>query len=97
MYTLTEITKDNNVSHHEKLGERFSVIDREISPKEFERTYNVMYGTTDEKIISIDSVNENLYCLIVKEGGQGIIGLTKGNFYYIVTENGQTFKNLTFK
>ena len=44
MYTLTEIATDKqNVSFHQKLGERFSIIEREISPLEFEKAYNSIY------------------------------------------------------
>lgn len=97
MYTLTEITGDGNVTHHQKLGERFSVIDREVSPNEFEKAYNILYKEPEVKLFPIELINENIYCLIVSEGGREILPLSKNNFYYIVTENGKTFKNLTFK
>lgn len=100
MYTLTEITTTNeNVTYHQKLGDRFSVIDRESSPKEFERTYNVIYQQPDAqgKYYELKDINENIHCLVVSEGGREIFQLDKNNFYYVVTENGKTFKNLTFK
>lgn len=98
MYTLTEIsTEKENVASHQGLGNRFQVIERESSPKEFEKGYNAMYQTASEKNIEEIDINPNIYCLLVTEGGREIIPLSKGNFYYIVTENGKTFKNLTFK
>lgn len=101
MYTLTEITGDGNVTHHKKLGERFSVIDRETSPNEFEKAYNAMYPAPRDGSERLNfkeaDINKNTYSLIISEGGREIFELDKNNFYYIVTENGKTFKNLTFK
>ncbi|WP_395073915.1 hypothetical protein [Flavobacterium sp.] len=97
MYTLTEIaTGKENVSFHQKLGERFSIIEREVSQQEFEKGYNALYSN-NEIIIDERDINQNIYCLVVSEGGKSIHALKKQNFYYIVTENGTTFKNLTFK
>jgi hypothetical protein len=98
MYTLTEITVEKeNVTTHQELGRRFSVVERETSKNEFEKAYNAMYQTVGEKIIEEKDINPDIYCLVVTEEGRSIIPLLKKNFYYIVTENGNTFKNLTFK
>lgn len=98
MYTLTEIATDKeNVPFHQLLGNRFSSIERETSPSEFEKAYNAMFETSSTNIIEEKDINPDIYCLVVTEGGKEIIPLSKKNFYYIVTENGKTFKNLTFK
>jgi len=92
MYTLTEVSK--NITFHQKLGDRFSVIDRESSLDEFVRAYN---ATNKYKLLENEDINENIYSLIITEGGTDVIKLDKNNNYYVVTENGKTFKNLTFK
>lgn len=98
MYTLTEIaTRKENVSFHQKLGERFSIIEREISQGEFETAYNSLYNKPNGGLFDEKDIDPNIYCLLVSEGGREIIPLYKANFYYIVTETGKTFKNLTFK
>lgn len=100
MYTLTEICKSKeNVSFHQKLGESFSVIERECSPNEFLKAYNCFYNYKKEpkENVSLNEINQNAYAIVVSEGGKSFHLLTKENFYYIVTENGKTFKNLTFK
>lgn len=98
MYTLTEVSVENeNVTFHQKLGERFSIIEREISQGEFERAYNSYYRSPENNLFKEKDINKDIYCIVVSEGGKGVFTLSKKNFYYIVTENGKTFKNLTFK
>lgn len=95
MYTLTEVaTGKENVGFHQALGEKFSIIEREISQGEFEKAYNALYNN---QVFEEKDINKDIYCLVVTEGGRDIIPLYKSNFYYIVGETGKTFKNLTFK
>lgn len=94
MYTLTEISEKGTT--HQSLGCRFVVLERELCKVEFEKAYNTFYGNP-EKILPEENINEQIYCLIVSENGKDILPLYKYNFYYIVTDNGKTFKNLTYK
>lgn len=98
MFTLTEIaTAKENVTRHQKLGDSFIVIEREISPNEFVNAYNHFYSTPDDGGFKMQGINKDVYAMLTTEGGRDIIPLYKGSFYYVVTENGKTFKNLTFK
>lgn len=98
MYTLTEVSVENeNVTFHQKLGERFSIIEREVSKNEFEKAYNAFYKSPENDLMEEKHMNKDIYCIVISEGGRGIFTLNKNNFYYIVTENGKTFKNLTYK
>jgi len=92
MYTLTEISKDN-VSTHDYLGYGFSIVDKEKSHEEFLKGY-IAYS---KKEVLFSEIDEPIYCFVVSEGGKEIFPLFHGLKYYIVTENGKTFKNLTFK
>lgn len=95
MYTLTEIAEDN-VTSHDYLGYGFSVVNKEVATDYFLKSYSAWLGKVDE-ISTLDGLNENIFCFIVSEGGKEIFPLYKNRHYYIVTENGKTFKNLTFK
>jgi hypothetical protein len=98
MYTLTEISIDqDNVVYNQGLGESFSIIERENSPSKFETAYNAFYNKPDDKMFTLENINPNIHCIVATEGGKKLICLTKSNYYYIVTDSGKTFKNLTFK
>jgi hypothetical protein len=101
MYTLTEVCrKKENISFHRELGDYFSIIERETSPKEFERAFNAFFNKDLPELkqqFQEKDIEKDVYCLLVTAGGRDILPLRKDNFYYIVTENGKTFKNLTFK
>jgi hypothetical protein len=105
MYTLTEITTTKgNLNYHQEIVDCFTVVNRETSPIEFENSYNCMYGypkieqeiESGKKIFELKDINKDIYCLVVTEGGRKIIPLYKKQYYYVVTENGKTFKNLSF-
>lgn len=97
MYTLRQIetridSKANGgQAQHERnvcLGREYSVINAVTSSEEFKKTFAHYW----HKEYSEDS---NTYCFVVSEGGMSIYPLIKGNLYFIMTENGKTFDNLT--
>jgi len=95
MYTLTQIAKDGFTSH-DYLGYGFGVVNKEISPEYFLKSYLAWSGENDNPNAEID-INENIFAFVISEGGKEIFPLYKNQQYYIVTENGKTFKNLTLK
>lgn len=95
MYTLTEIGKDN-VQTHDYLGYGFSVVDKEKSPDEFLKAY-MAYAGENVTGITIENIEEPIFSFVISEGGKEVFPLFFLRRYYIVTENGKTFKNLTFK
>jgi hypothetical protein len=95
MYTLRRISQEG-VEINSKLGDSYVVVDREKNPKQFERDYNLLYGK-ETVLIELSDIKKQVYALVSNDGGSKIFELTTDSFYYIMTESGKTFSNLTFK
>ena len=85
MYTLRFITNDN-VEVNYSLGINYKVVDKEKSPKEFEKNMNIA-----------EAINpKDVYKFVVNEDGSHIFALYKNGIYYIMTDNGKMFDDLSF-
>lgn len=96
MFTLRKITGTERVEMNIFLGESYTLIDRERNKAEFERTYKVFWGD----IADDPTVKEELYGFVVHErnGRCGeIIPLYHKHENYIMTCEGKTFANITYK
>jgi len=102
MYTLTEIGHDN-VTSNDYLGYGFSFVSKEAATDYFLKSYDAWLGKPDARNCvdleesTLQNINDNIFAFVISEGGREIFPLYKNLHYYIVTENGKTFKNLTFK
>jgi len=96
MYTLKEIGSDSVITH-DYLGYGFSVVNKETSPEYFYKSYCAYLGDSDNVILKEEVINEEIFGFVISEGGREIFPLYKNRYYYIVTENGKTLNNLTFK
>jgi len=94
MYTLKEIGSDSVITH-DYLGYGFSVVNKETSTEYFDKSYRA-WSQVDEMDANL-KMNDAIFAFVISEGGREIFPLYKNRFYYIVTENGKTFNNLTFK
>lgn len=81
------------------IGSQYSYVNRETHYEEFCRSYKVVFGidhVTDLDVMS-DQFAKNCYGIIVYNNGADLIPLYKKQISYIMTENGKTFSNVTFK
>lgn len=93
MYTLRTISK-NGEQQNVNLGNNYSLIDRDSNKENFVSAYNNVYVDlvrTDEQI------NPEVYGIVTSNEFGARHFLYKENFYYVMTESGKTFSNLTYK
>lgn len=88
MYTLRVIYGDGtevNIA----LGQHYTVVKKEISQEMFDKTIPFANAQT--------VVQEDTYAFITSEGGRSIHALHPGAHYFVMTDSGKTFSNLTLK
>lgn len=97
MYTLRTIL--DNIQTNNCLGKNYQVIERYTNYEEFQKTYLQFHKKTH--VADMDSESNNYskqtYAFVISNNGSEIHPLYIGNKNYIMTENGKTFSNLTFK
>jgi len=97
MYTLR--TVKDNIQTNECLGKDYQVIERDSNYSEFQKAYFNYHNK--QHVADLDTESDNFsqqtYSFIIHNRGSEIIPLYKGRKNYIVSENGKTFSNLTFK
>ena len=84
MFILRRILKDG-VQINTSLGEDYVLVRRVENKDEFERAVKLWS----------ESDTEDVYALITYDEGQKIMPLYNGGNYYIMSENGSTFDNVT--
>lgn len=85
MFVLRQITKDGQVSNL-NLGDRYTYIDKENSIEAFNASVGRANSHPDQ---------EKIFGLIAHENSSDIYPLYKGFNYYVMTDCGKTFENLT--
>jgi len=97
MYTL-RIIEEENIESNQALGEKFTVLLKQfVSNERWLDTYRAIFGQSMSPDSDILEVPKSIHAFVISEGGKNIIALKDNAYNYIVTENGKTFKNLTFK
>jgi len=84
MYTLRTVFKEN-VQSNEHLGKHYTFVGKLESSEEFERTRALLQFNDDS----------NIYAFVTSEGGKEVYPLRNGFYYFIMTDGGKTFDNLT--
>jgi hypothetical protein len=87
MYTLREIPAGYPV-RNESLGDAYTTVLKETNPKEFVETCKAFWNEENPG---------HTYGFVVCKEGSKIIPLMEGCYYYVMTENGRTFDNLSLK
>lgn len=98
MYTLRTFN-DAGVESNRTIGDNYQVINREINYEEFRKAYELFWKkphVADLEDESDQHTKQTFSFLVIKHGSE-LIPLYKGEIYYIMTESGKTFSNLTFK
>jgi len=97
MYTL-RVIKDN-VQTNFNLGQSYSLVERHTTYEKFCNIYKSFFNK--EHVADLDTKScadsKETYAFIVCRNGIEIIPLYKYQSNYIMSENGKTFSNLTFK
>lgn len=75
------------------VGESYNYVNKEINPEEFSRVFKSWHGDLDIP----EENSPETYGYIVYECGSKIMPLYKGDYNYIMTSDGKTFANITFK
>ena len=97
MYTLRTIQEQTE--HNQMLGSNYSVIRRDESPEEFRDIFKRCFGRehVSDGDETADKYTKDTYAIICNNDGLILIPLYKGEKYFVMTENGNTFSNLTYK
>lgn len=95
MYTLRKITK-NNYETNINIGNQYGVVLRETNYEEFKKTFEMFFKEQHVADLNEESseYSKKCYGFIL---GEDTYPLYKNQFNYIMTENGKTFSNLTYK
>lgn len=97
MYTLR--TFENGLESNRSLGTSYDVVNRETNYEKFSEAYELFWGkahTADLDTESDEYTKKTFSFLVIRDGAE-MIPLYKGGLYYVMTESGKTFDNLTFK
>lgn len=90
MYSLRKVSRDN-VESNVFLGKNYSVLKKDHSPVEFENALEAYYGPKKNDELLLDLIYAFIDCNCI------LYPLSKDYQNYIVSENGNTYQNLTFK
>ena len=97
MFTLRKVI--DNIQSNQKLGDDYQVVERETNYDEFCKAYEKFFEKNHVADLddSSDNYSQNCYAFILHYGGSKITPLYKKQYNYIMSENGKTFSNLTYK
>ena len=90
MFILRNIS--NGLESNTILGDSYNLVEKERSPEEFFKAFDNWEGAI------VPRNNESsTYAFILYQEGSKMYPLYKNQDNYIMTSDGKTFKNLTFK
>jgi len=94
MFILRRYTGENH-EVNQCLGDSYNLVRKEVNFDEFKKAY-----TSFAEGLEWDEdnfISNKIYSFIIYNNGADIIPLYRPSSYYIMTERGNTFANLTFK
>ncbi len=83
MFALRKVSKHGKPEFNLCLGESYTVIREETDKEEFDK----LLSTIDDKAA--------IYGAIIYNNGAGVNFLSRGEWNYIVSENGKTYSNVS--
>jgi hypothetical protein len=97
MYTLRKIVA--NKQHNELIGNEYVLIEKETNYEAFSTAFETCFGTNHRSDGDSESTqySKDCYAMLICKGGGEFIPLFKTQSYYIMTESGKTFANLTYR
>lgn len=96
MYTLRTMTAKNKQINQE-IGNVYSLIERDFNYEEFSDAFKIVFGRNH--VADLDNTADDFTkeCHAFIECMGATIPLYKHSCYYIMTESGKTFSNLSYK
>lgn len=94
MFILRDFTADKCLQSNTCLGDRYSLV-YETDGEIFKDTMKIVFGSNIGDIQN--PIDSYLYAFLVYDFGKEIIPLWKDGHYWIMTESGKTFANITYK
>lgn len=96
MYTLRTVDA-NQKQTNQLIGSIYSLIDRDSNYDEFSDNFRMLFGKPHVADLdeNSDEHTKNVYSIIDFMGN--MIPLYKNTAYYIMTESGKTFSNLSYR
>ena len=74
------------------VGDSYNFVSKESNHEEFTRAFESWHGA----LIPIEE-NSDTYAFLIYECGQKIMPLFRNDYNYIMTSDGKTFANITFR
>lgn len=98
MFTLRVINKEG-LENNQVLGESYNMINRETNAEEFRKTFKIVFGK--DHVADLDKTADNYtkkcYAFVVSHEGSSVRPLYKDQSNYIMTGEGKTYDNVTYK
>lgn len=83
--------QDNGVHSYVDIGREFSILQKDISPQEFQRCCKIVFGDDPKEW------SDNAYAFIIYEHGSNTRALFKKGKYVIMSDSVEMFKDISFK
>lgn len=96
MFILREIFKDN-LETNSIIGDSYSFIDREKSYDEFSRSFKLFFDVDHVADLDDSSTEFSKKCYAFINNITSLIPLYKDRMYFIMTDSGRTFSNVSYK
>lgn len=96
MFTLRRVTQ-SNVEINQVIGDSYTLVDRESSPNNFRVDFEKFFEKPHVADLDPKSDKDTRECYALLHFKGDTQPLYKNDQNYIMTENGKTFKNLTYK
>jgi hypothetical protein len=87
MFALRQINREGLESNL-SLGNRYNIVHRDRHPERFKEALGNTVTHPDQ---------EKVYAILIYDGGTDSYPLYEGQYYYIMTESGRTFDNVTMR
>jgi len=89
MFILRRITSEGN-ERNERIGKSYHPVRKIENAEEYQKTFKTW-------LLGLEKDDEDIYGFVVYNEGQSIIPLYKKSVYFMMTESGKTFANLSLK
>lgn len=93
MFTLRKVFPDDTELNI-YLGDMYMVVRASLSPEQYGRLYRDLYEKDWVTTPDGDTSENDPYAFVCGEENHGLF---KSHYNYIVSDNGRTFENLSFK
>ncbi len=83
--------QDNGVHSYKDIGREFSILEKEVSPQEFQRCCKIVFGDDP------NNWSDNVFAFIIYEYGSRTYALYKKGKYMIMSDSVEMFKDISHR